>query len=733
MVKLKEIERDIGSVHWLDTLTGRLDARDRERVTRAYDLAVEIYTDRAHPSGESWLEHARGTAGVLGALRMDADTLAAALLLGIDLESRDTRESIQQRFGSDAVGLIAGVASMAPIQALRVRADAVSRSADKIAQLESLRKMLLAMVQDVRVVLIKLADQIQLLRYLIAAGSPQARQEASKDALDLLAPLANRLGVWQLKWELEDLAFRCQDGDTYRSVANKLDEKRVDREAYIGAVVDRLREELAQAGIRAEVMGRPKHIHSIWKKMQRKGVAFDQLSDVRAVRVLVDNVKDCYAVLGLVHQVWAPIPGEFDDYIAKPKSNDYRSLHTAVVGPEQKVLEVQIRTHEMHRHAELGVAAHWRYKEGAHRDAAYEGRILWLRQILDWRDEIADAAQLAESFRSELRDEFVYVLTPQGRVIDLPRGATPVDFAYHVHTELGHRCRGAKVNGQMVSLQYRLGNGQVVEIIATKEGGPSRDWLNPQLGYLHSNRSRAKVRQWFNNQGIEEAVSQGRSALDKELHRLGRSGIGHDQLAQAMHYATPNALYLAYQRGDVTLRALQAAAYGEATIETIAPAMPKPQTRLRSVGADGVLVVGVDRLLTVLARCCKPAPLEAIVGFVSRARGVSIHRENCPNLQRLPAERLIPAEWGRRGGDLRFAVDVVLIAGSDPGSMRDILDVLSRERVRVVSSGSTSLEHGMRVLLTLEVEDLDQLGRLLAILREVPGVNRAGRRTSGTH
>ena len=727
MVKVADIERDLRAEGWLAALTERLSDEERALVARAHAYAQQSYGERRHPSGQPWFEHACGAAGVLGAMRLDAETLAAALLLGIALDSEAQRESVQRQFGGGVVGLIGGVAAMAPIQALRPRLAATAQAADKAGQLEALRKMLLAMVQDVRVVLIKLADHIQLLREVVGAVPTQAGREAAEDAFELLAPLANRLGVWQLKWELEDLAFRCVQPDTYKAIARDLDEKRVDREAYIAAVIVRLRTELQRAGLRAEITGRPKHIFSIWKKMQRKGVAFERLSDVLAVRVLVGDVGQCYAALGLVHQLWTPIPGEFDDYIAKPKANDYRSLHTAVVGPDQKVLEVQIRTQEMHQHAELGVAAHWRYKESAQRDAAYERKIAWLRQILDWRDELADAAQLAESFRSELREDSVYVLTPAGRVIDLPQGATPIDFAYHVHTELGHRCRGAKVNGQIVPLTHRLANGAVVEIIAAKEGGPSRDWLNAQLGYLKSNRSRAKVRQWFNSQAHDEAVAQGRAALDKDLHRLARAGIKHEDLAKALHFDQPEALYLAYQKGEITLRELQAAVRAEpapASVEPVLPvAAPAP-----SRSADGVLVVGVDRLLTVLARCCKPAPPDPIVGFVSRGRGVSVHRTDCPNARRLPPERLMPADWGRIGPEQRFAVDLEIRANAHPMLMRDILDLLARARVKVLSSRSTSQELDARMLFTLEVPGLDHLYHLIDEVRELSGVTSVRRR-----
>jgi GTP pyrophosphokinase len=604
----------------------------------------------------------------------------------------------------------------------------VQQATDRAAQLESLRKMLLAMVQDIRVVLVKLADQLQCLRELVRHEDEALRAEAARDTLDLFAPLANRLGIWQFKWELEDLAFRCTDPQTYKALAGQLDEKRTAREAYLADVMQLLRGELARAGIQAEVTGRPKHIYSIWKKMQRKGVGIEDLFDVRAVRVLVADVKDCYTVLGLVHNLWTPIPREFDDYIARPKANDYRSLHTAVIGPESRVLEVQIRTQEMHQHAELGVAAHWKYKEGGRGEgSAFDQKIAWLRRVLDWRDELGDAGELAEYFKTELFQDSVYVVTPQGRVIDLPRGSTPVDFAYHLHSELGHRCRGAKVNGQIVPLTYALSNGQRVEIIAAKEGGPSRDWLNPALGYLKSHRARSKVRQWFNSQQLAQAVAEGRAALEKELQRLGRTGQNLEELAGRMGFAKVDELFAAQARGEVSPRQLLAGLGMEAAAhEPQAPAVPAAPPRPPS-GASGVLIVGVDKLLTVLARCCKPVPPDPIVGFVTRGRGVTIHRQDCGNVGRLPAERLIEADWGKTG-ETRFPVDVEILAGSHPALMRDILDVFTREKVRVASSASHSQDLGARMAFTLEVEDQAQLRRILAIVRELPGVESARRR-----
>ena len=512
--------------------------------------------------------------------------------------------------------------------------------------------MFLAMVQDVRVVLIKLADHVQALRQMVRSRDESARREAAL-ARDVFAPLANRLGVWHLKWELEDLAFRILEPETYQTIARLLDEKRPDRERYIETVAAVLKGELARAGIAAEVTGRPKHLFSIYKKMRRKGVDFDALHDVRAVRVLVDDVKDCYAVLGIVHNLWSPIPKEFDDYIARPKSNQYRSLHTAVIGPEGKAVEVQIRTHEMHQHSELGVAAHWRYKEDTRHDRSYDEKIAWLRQILAWQDEVTDAGKLGEQLKTEFFGDTVYVLTPQGRVIDLPQGATPIDFAYHVHTELGHRCRGARVDGAMVPLNTPLTNAQQVEIVAAKQGGPSRDWLNPALGFLKSPAARAKVRQWFARQNFEADVAQGRSLLDKELQRQGLTALNLDKLAADMGYARLSDLLAEIARGTVGPKQLQEALKPEPAEAAPEPAQPVAR-KARSTRSGSVLVVGVDKLLTVPAKCCKPAPPDAIIGFVTRGRGVSVHRADCANVKRLDPERRVTAAWGAsRGCDLR--------------------------------------------------------------------------------
>ncbi len=438
--------------------------------------------------------------------------------------------------------------------------------------------MLLAMVEDIRVVLIKLAERTQALRFLSSAADEPAHRAAAREVLELFAPLANRLGIWQLKWELEDLSLRALEPEAYKSIARQLDERRLDRQRYIQDVIGVLARELQAAGLEAEVTGRPKHIYSIWNKMRRKQTGIDAVYDIRAVRILVPDVKDCYAALGIVHNLWTPLPGEFDDYIAKPKPNDYRSLHTAVMGPEGKPLEVQIRTFDMHQHSEYGVAAHWRYKEGGHRaarrDPGFEDRIAWLRQVLDWKDSVADASEWLTAFKSSLFIDTIYVLTPQGRVIDLPRGATPVDFAYAVHTNLGHRCRGARVNGAMVPLNTQLRNGQQVEVVTVKQGGPSRDWLNPELGYVQSNRARAKVRQWFKAQQHEETLAHGRSAVERELQRAGATALNLDAVAAQAGFARAEELFAAVGREEINSRQLQLAIRA-----VLAPASAAPRAR----------------------------------------------------------------------------------------------------------------------------------------------------------
>lgn len=709
-----------------------------ERIEAARRDALALYGEALLGTGEGIAAHAEAIVGELAQMRLDDAALMAGWLFAVPHVDEKWREKMEPVFGSEVAHLVDGLARLHRLRDV-TRAAVEEREAGDDSQIETLRKMLLAMVADVRVVLIRLASRTQTLRYLSKRPDDAQGVAAAREALDFYAPLANRLGVWQLKWELEDLSFRLINPEAYRQIAGMLDARRHEREGYIAQVVDTLREELAAAGIQAEVAGRPKHIYSIYNKMRQKSLSFDDLYDVRALRVLVDDVKDCYAALGVVHNLWQPIPKEFDDYISRPKGNNYRSLHTAVIGPDDLALEVQIRTHEMHRQAELGVAAHWRYKEAGVRSSsqavkstgAFDEKVALLRQLLAWRDEVA----LAEGWRAATLkarlDDTIYVLTPQGRVIDLPQGSTPVDFAYALHTDLGHRCRGARVDGAMVPLNTPLATGQRVEIITTKTGGPSRDWLNPNLGYLASHRGRAKVRQWFNQLELDETVAQGRALVEKELQRIGRTGANLEQMAQTLGFKNTEELFVTAGRGEWSLRQIANAfetpadAEGPAD-ETLAP----KRSRIGAeTGGKGILIVGVDRLMTQLARCCKPAPPDAITGFVTRGKGVSIHRADCSNfanLRKKNPERVIETQWGAQQ-DALFAIDVEIEANDRPGLLRDIGEVFSREGVNVTATRSNSRKQMAYMALTVEVAGLAKLYKALEILREVPGVTAARR------
>jgi GTP pyrophosphokinase len=553
------------------------------------------------------------------------------------------------------------------------------------------------------------------------------RRAAGAQTLSLFAPLANRLGVSDLKWELEDFSFRFTEPELYKKIAQLLDEKRSEREAYIQRVIEKLRSELSGVGIRPQVQGRPKHIYSIWRKMGGKHVPFERLYDIRAVRVIVRNVRECYTVLGVVHDLWRPVEGEFDDYIANPKANDYQSLHTAVVGPEGKTLEVQIRTEEMHQHSEHGVAAHWRYKEGTRSDRAFDAKIAWLRQVLSWKQEVLGEGAARPAARAVFEDT-LYVLTPQGRVIDLPRGSTPLDFAYHVHTDLGHRCRGAKVDGQMVPLDYKLQNAQRVDIMAAKQGGPSRDWLSPQLGYLASPRALAKVRQWFRHEDHEHDVAAGRAVLDKELSRLGATSHSHESVAHACAFAKLEEFYAALGRGEVSARQIEVAVRGEAPVPVDAPAIhvtPAPPSKASS----GVLVLGVNNIATMVARCCKPVPPDPIVGFVTRTRGVMVHRIDCRNITSLSAEqreRLMPADWGNTA-EAPFFAEIEVVAIDRQGLLRDISEAIARERINVTAVNTLSRGAHAFMRFTLQVSSADGIVRVLRQVKDVPGVDTARR------
>ncbi len=711
-------------------------------------------------SGEPVIDHAIGTARIVDTLNVDPPTHAAALLFPFGELLDDADKVIAARFGDEVTSLVADVRKL-----LRLRVSArvgketglpkesvKEAAAARREQVEALRKMLLAFAQDIRVVLIRLASRLQSLRFHVANKSAPA-PEIALETLEIYAPLANRLGIWQLKWELEDLAFRFEQPATYKQIAKLIDEKRIEREAFVTGAIERLTNELAAADIRADVSGRPKHIYSIWRKMRGKDLEFSELYDVRAFRVIVDSVKDCYAVLGIVHNIWQPVPKEFDDYISRPKPNGYKSLHTVVIADDGQAFEVQIRTQEMHRFAEYGVAAHWRYKEAGAKGYTgtvtaqdkYDERIAWLRQLLAWKDDVSDGpGKESEGAWDQLKqatlDDHIYVLTPEARVVALPQGATPVDFAYHLHTELGHRCRGARVNGAMVPLNTALENGQTVEIISIKQGGPSRDWLNPQLGYLQSPRARQKVRVWFNSIEQSEHIAAGRALVEKTLQREGKTSVNLEELATKLGFKTPDDLFNVVGKEEFSLRAVEQAVRDHGAV--IAPA-PEPeistkrssQSSVAQGASSGVLVVGVGALLTQLARCCRPAPPDPIVGFVTRGKGVSIHRRDCTSFARLAVrspERVLHTAWSEdvlegRGASV-YPVDLAIEASDRQGLLRDISEVFAREKTNVIGVKTMTQRNSAFMQFTVEVSSAAQLQRVTALLGEIPGVVRASRK-----
>ncbi len=636
---------------WIDSLAQVFSASDVDKIKQACELATLAYATQATQTGVPLIHHVTATAAILVTLNMDAESIVATILYATPSYIDNWQETLKARFGQPVLRLVAGLLQIEQLQSVGDFNNLNQQDEDSSEvgrQVESLRKMLLAMVQDIRVVLIKLAERTQTLRSL-AKVEVSLQKLIASEVQGLYAPLANRLGVWQLKWEMEDLSLRYLEPQLYKEVAKSLDSRRLDREQYIQNVELQLKQELALVGIKAEVSGRPKHIYSIINKMRRKQLSFEQLFDVRAVRVLVDTIEDCYSALSIVQALWQPITGEFDDYIAKPKSNNYRSLHTAVNGPEGLALEVQIRTHEMHAYSELGVAAHWRYKEGGQTDAALDEKISLLRQILTWKEEPKDTGDLLVAFNTELFQENVYVFTPQGKVIDLPKDATAVDFAYALHTDLGHRTRGAKVDGHIVPLNYKLQNAQRVEILTHKVGAPSRDWLRPTLGYLKTNSARAKVRHWFRHENQEEYITQGRTKLDKELHRAGVGTINQEKIAQKLHCHKLEDLLIAIGRGDITEHQIASAiqeVVNPKPIEKFNPA--RINKTIGNALATEVTLEGLGNLQTNMAKCCKPVSPSSIVGYVTRDRGVTIHRQNCAFIKRLAKDRqdrLLNAEW----------------------------------------------------------------------------------------
>jgi len=670
-------------------------------------------------------------AEVVGALTEDA-TLANAVLVRPALANPDiTADRLAPLIGTAASGVATALVRLGDLGLPRDWSPAQGLDA---RQAETLRKMLLAVVSDPRLVLARLAEQLVELRHARDLP-PEERERLAVEARAVFAPLANRLGVWQLKWELEDLAFRYLEADKYREIAAALNERRADRELYIETLCGELRTQLGKAGVSAEVYGRPKHMYSIYRKMHRKQLAFEQLFDVRAVRVVVSSVPDCYAALGVVHGLWPYIPGEFDDYIATPKGNFYRSIHTAVIGPGGRSVEVQIRTREMHEHAELGVAAHWTYKEGGARDSQYERKIEWVRRLLEPPDRVdADGAgadrDFLERMRTELFEDRVYALTPKGEVVDLPRGATPLDFAYHVHTALGHRCRGAKVNGRIVPLTHALQNGEIVEIISGRQEAPSRDWLAPEQGYLASGRSRSKVRAWFRKQNVADNRAAGRALVERELARIGARPEHFAAVVQALETRDADHLHQLVGEGEITLTQLV-----QAAARLIEPRFEKPIVRTAKARTDRsgspVEIEGVGDLPITLARCCSPLRPQSIAGYVTLGRGVTIHRSGCASLERMRSvkpERVLRVEW-TAADQVGLAVEIAIEAFDRRGLVRDLTDVLALEKLSIEAMTTTTAREAgsAQVTIGFSVQDLEQLSRVLRRLSSVPNVIHARR------
>jgi GTP pyrophosphokinase len=714
----------------------RLTATDRQLIERAYQYADKAHEGQKRKSGEPYMIHCVAVAQILAELRMDAQTISAALLHDVVEDTPITLEDLEANFGIDVARLVDGVTKME-----RLPTDVEAMKGGKAGSRESeyLRKTFLAMGNDIRVILIKLADRLHNMRTLHYLP-PEKQRRMARETMEIFAPLANRLGIWQMKWELEDLSFRYLNPEKYKEIASKISERRTDRERYMQRTKDILTRELAAAGIQAQISARPKHIYSIYRKMERKRVPFEEIYDVRAVRVIVPDKATCYQVLGVIHSIWHPIPGEFDDYIAAPKDNFYQSLHTAVLDDEGKTLEVQIRTPEMHEHAEYGVAAHWRYKEGVSRDDQFEKRLMYLRRLMNDFDE-EDIEQNADDFvdamKSDVFEDRVYAFTPKGDIVDLPGGATPIDFAYYIHTEIGHRCRGAKVNGALVALNHRLASGDRVEILTSKRGGPSLDWLNPNLGFVHTNRARAKIRAWFRRQDREKNIALGRDVVDRELKRLGLETMSREALATLFNFSKLEDFLSSVGFGDITgaqiaTKVLEAERKNQREMAANADVLATTgEHQTQPVNAsDGIDIMGDGGMLINLGRCCNPAQGDQIVGYITRGKGVTVHRADCPNvINSTERERFINVSWGR-AVEKTYPVPVIIVAYDREGLLRDIGGVVANENINITQVNVNTRQSIATFQVTMEIEDTTQLSRVLAKIEQLPNVLEARRRTT---
>ena len=696
-------------------------------VSLARSMVEPLYRDLTLPTGENVMQHADGIASILREVRDDPELISAAYLFCVPSVIQNSGEWIEKSFGPAVNGL---VQELGQVNELSRRARSENEEANTRHQVEAMRRMFLSMCKDLRVVLLKLASRLQTLRWF-AASKREGAEKFGTETLDLYAPLANRLGIWQLKWELEDLSFRYLQPEVYRRIARLLDERRNDREKWIALAQAQLGDALNKSGLTADIAGRPKHIYSIWRKMQRKGLDFSELYDVRALRVMVDDLASCYAALGIVHTLWTPIPGEFDDYIANPKGNHYQSLHTGVVGPEGKAVEVQIRSHEMHQHAELGVAAHWRYKEGGGSDASFERKIAWMRQLLDAKDARDDDGALLAGFRTEVVEDRVYLLTPKGQVVDLPRGATVLDFAYAIHTDVGHRCRGAKVNGRIVPLTFQPSSGDRVEVLTGKVLEPRRDWLSPQHGFLFTHRARERVRTWFKRIDLAQNLAAGRTLLDRELKRLALGQADLAGLPERFQLKTLDDLLEALALGDIGAGQISRALHELGAPPPDPVAIPPLPTRVPSADNGAIVIDGVGNLLNQLARCCHPLPGDAIAGYITRGRGVSVHRADCAQLANLrdrDASRVVAVEWGARK-QASYDVDIVVRGYDRKWLHKDVSNAIAAANAQVIAvTARVDAKRGMATMdYALRVADFGQLSNLLDQLLAVPNVVEAHR------
>ena len=728
----------------LEQLPETYTIADRDLVQRAYRVAEEAHREQKRHSGEPYINHCIAVANILSDLKVPPEVVVAGLLHDTVEDTNITLADIRRDFGDTVKILVDGVTKLTHLPRVS-RGDQhaengsseaepeepvtepalLGRKEDMIS--ETLRKTFLAMGEDVRVMFIKLADRLHNMRTL--SHMPEhKRKRIAKETLEIFAPVANRLGIWQIKWELEDLAFRYVNPEKYKEIAELLTEKRPDREAQLETIKEKLSKLLEQNNIKAEISGRPKHIYSIYKKMQKKDKAFDMVRDVRAVRLIVPDVPACYAALGVIHTTWRPIPGEFDDYIAAPKDNFYQSLHTAVIYDDKRPIEVQIRTNEMHLNAEYGIAAHWRYKEDTkHADKNYEKRINSLRSMMEWRSDVNDAAEFVESMRTDVFQDRVYIFTPRGDAIDLPAGSTPIDFAYHVHTDIGHCCRGARVNGKLVPLYQELKTGDQVEILTAKRGGPSRDWLNPNLGLVKTSRARAKIKVWFKKQEDEQNLAQGRDTLERELQRLGLVDVNFEKMARDLEYKTPDEMFIALGNGDLPISKIIKKFSQQKAPDDIFEVNP---AHTPSTSTNAIEVVGLKGMLSTMARCCNPMPGDQVVGFITRGRGATIHRQDCPNiLGTKDRERLLQVGWGHV--ERTYPVPIKIKAYDRQGLVSDISNLLSDENINIADVTVNVNRSIADLRLIIEVKDLTQLSRILTRIENLPNVMEAHRSNPG--